>query len=149
LYAYQDELLSAHDEDHFLFFFQWPALLSEFESMNKINLPLIWLILFTSGCIHDPVIQDSPLLTFEANVKAITLNNCARSGCHDGNEEDPTLITYNDVMSQVKPGDPKGSELYKVITKLSGEKAMPPDGPLSDQQIQTIYIWILQGAKEK
>jgi hypothetical protein len=106
-------------------------------------------MLFAMACSHDPVVPGSPLLTFEANVKAITLNSCARSGCHDGKGEDPTLVTYDNVMGHVKPGDPRGSQLYKVITKLSGENAMPPEGPLSDEQIRTIYIWILQGANEK
>lgn len=106
------------------------------------------LALLVIGCTHDPVVPDSPTLTFEADVKSITLNNCARAGCHDGKEEDPTLLTFADVSGQVKAGDPEGSKLYKVITKLSGE-AMPPEGPLSDEQIRTIYIWILQGANEK
>ena len=121
----------------------------EFKPMNKISLTLIWLLLFSAACTHDPVIPDSPLLTFEGNVKAITLNSCAQPGCHDGKGEDPTLITYSDVMGHVKSGDPRGSQLYKVITKLAGENAMPPEGPLSDEQIRTIYIWILQGANEK
>lgn len=117
--------------------------------MNRFSLTLIFLTLLTSACNHDPVVPQSPQLTFENDIKAITLNNCAQTGCHDGHGEDPTLITYNDVMGIVKAGDANKSKLFKVITKLWGESAMPPSGTLSEDQIRTVYVWILQGAKEK
>ncbi len=102
-----------------------------------------------AGCSHDPVVPQTPSLTFEKDIQPITLNNCARVGCHNGSGESPTLVSYGDVMSQVKPGNPKGSKLHRIITNLTPGVAMPPDGPLTDQQINLIYVWILQGAKEK
>jgi len=111
---------------------------------RTILLPLLF-VLF--GCRHEPVIPVSPIFTFDKDVSAITLNNCATAGCHDGSSRRRTLITYSDVMHYVSPGKPYDSKLFTTIIKLSGNK-MPPNGPLSDPQIKTIYVWILQGAKE-
>lgn len=101
-----------------------------------------------NACHHDPVIPTTPV-TFEGDVKPIILNSCARTGCHVAGGEDPRLTSYKEVMEIVKAGKPQDSKLYEVITALSGEDAMPPDGPLSNEQLRLIYIWILQGAKEK
>lgn len=106
-------------------------------------------MIFWLGCQHDPVVPSTPVVTFENDIQPITLNNCARSQCHAGSAEDPALVTYQDVMGLVKSGDPKASKLFRTITNLTPGIAMPPDGPLADQQINLIYIWILQGAKEK
>lgn len=97
------------------------------------------------SCMHDPVIPDTPVISFSDQVQSIFVSNCATEGCHDGHERF-SLQTYDEIRSKVKPGDAKGSELYKVITKLSGGEAMPPSGPLSDEQIILIYSWIMQGA---
>lgn len=98
------------------------------------------------SCTHDPVIPDTPAISFKDEVLPIIVNNCAKSGCHDGGAEF-SLQNYEEISSNVQAGDARKSELYKVINTLWGEKAMPPDGPLSDQQITLIYTWIMQGAK--
>jgi hypothetical protein len=95
------------------------------------------------SCTHDPVIPATPEISFDQQIKPIFVNNCAR--CHDGGELD--LETYDDIRARVTPGNARTSDLYKVVTKLWGPSAMPPDGPLSDQQITLIYAWIMQGAK--
>jgi len=89
----------------------------------------------------------SPIFTFNQDVSAITLNNCATSGCHDGSSRRRPLISYTDVMHYVTPGKPYDSKLFTVMIKLTGDK-MPPTGQLTDEQIKSVYIWILQGAKE-
>ena len=104
--------------------------------------PALWLL---AACTTDPVVP-SEQMSFSEKVQPIFLNNCATSGCHDGSGEF-ALETYNQILEPVKPGDPAGSKVYNVMTKLSGEEAMPPDGPLSEQQLNIIYTWILQGAK--
>jgi len=108
---------------------------------------LLALLFVLCGCRHDAVIPASPIFTFNNDVATITLNNCATAGCHDGSSRRRPLITYSDVMHYVSPGKPYNSKLFTTIIKLSGNK-MPPKGPLSDPQIRTIYVWILQGAKE-
>ena len=116
--------------------------------MKKRILTLALLALVLANCRHDAEIPATPILTFENDIKPIILNGCARSGCHNGSGESPTLTNYEQVMGIVKSGEPHKSKLYKVITKLwSGN--MPPEGPLADEQIKNIYIWISQGAKEK
>ena len=114
--------------------------------MNKLTTALILpMMALVVGCTTDPVVPIE-VISFSEKVQPIFLNNCASSGCHDGSEEF-ALETFDQILEHVKPGDPGESQVYNVITKLSGEEAMPPGGPLSDQQIHIIYTWILQGAK--
>lgn len=55
------------------------------------------------------------------------------------------LESYDDILKYVTPGDPENSMLYKALIG-DGMKRMPPDAPLPDEMIQTIYEWIKQGA---
>jgi len=57
------------------------------------------------------------------------------------------LESYTDIMNYVTPGDPENSMLYKALIG-DGVKQMPPDAPLPDEMIQTIYDWIQQGAQD-
>jgi hypothetical protein len=57
------------------------------------------------------------------------------------------LESYDDIMNYVVPGDPENSMIYKVITGNGAQRMPPPpEAPLSDEMIQTIYDWIAQGA---
>jgi cytochrome c5 len=49
-------------------------------------------------------------------------------------------------MKAVKPGDARGSLLYKVITDINAEHFMPPGRPLTQRQRTLIHLWIAQGA---
>ena len=57
------------------------------------------------------------------------------------------MENYNDIMNYVVPGDPENSMLYKALIG-DGVQRMPPppEAPLPDAMIQTIYDWIAQGA---
>ena len=57
------------------------------------------------------------------------------------------LENYNDILNYVVPGDPENSMLYKALIG-DGARRMPPppEAPLPDAMIQTIYDWIAQGA---
>jgi hypothetical protein len=86
---------------------------------------------------------------FQNDIFPIIISNCAKPGCHDGSGgEAQPLTTYEQIMNIVKPGQPNQSKLYQVITQ-SGEDKMPPAGntPLTSDQINLIYTWILQGAQ--
>jgi hypothetical protein len=109
---------------------------------------LAFILILFLGCRHSPDVPVSPIFTFDKDVASITLNNCATAGCHDKpNDERRPLVTYADVMHYVKAGKPYDSKLFKSMIKLSGNR-MPPQGLLTDQQIKSVYIWILQGARE-
>ena len=57
------------------------------------------------------------------------------------------LESYDDIMKYVVAGDPENSMLYKALIG-DGVQRMPPppEAPLPDAMIQTIYDWIAQGA---
>ena len=57
------------------------------------------------------------------------------------------LESYDDIMNYVTAGDSENSILYKALIG-DGVDQMPPDGPLPDEMIQTVYDWIAQGAMD-
>ncbi|HEY6160699.1 MAG TPA: hypothetical protein VI112_05730 [Bacteroidia bacterium] len=106
-------------------------------------LPLLW-----SACRHQPVVPDQPAISFSGDILPIVGGNCMSSNCHGGEAFD--LSTYDEFTKQgrITPYKPYNSKVYTSITATSGEDMMPPSPqkPLTDQQINTIYLWILQGA---
>lgn len=105
----------------------------------------------TSGNNQAPC--DPAKVYFNQQVLPIFVSNCTMSGCHDdASHQDGVMLTsYEKVMATagVKPGRPGESDLYKVLVESRPDKRMPrpPQAPLSQQQIQLIYDWIRQGAK--
>jgi len=119
-----------------------------------------------SGCKHDPI---TPLITneipdttqgcdpntvyFVNDVLPIFNSSCAMSGCHDAAsaQDGVVLYSYANIMNtgDVKPWNPGGSGVYEAITEDDIDKRMPPEyaNPLTQEQINTIYNWIVQGAK--
>jgi hypothetical protein len=113
------------------------------------------LILFSfslSSCRHEPVLTEgTPLVCFQDQVLPLINSNCAIPGCHDGNSNEGAALTnYENISKYVTPGKPNQSKLYEVVTKNSSqEEFMPPSprNPLTQNQINLISIWILQGAE--
>lgn len=116
------------------------------------------------GCKHDSVAPpgNNPDLSskdpchpdtvyFENDVLPLIVSSCATSGCHDAitAEEDVVLDNYKNIMKEVKKGNAKKSELYKVLSE-SGDERMPPPpyASFTNQQKQLIGDWIDQGAIE-
>jgi hypothetical protein len=114
---------------------------------KSFSVVLFFVFIGFSSCRHDPDIPLSPILTYDADIKTIISNNCAISGCHDGNGRKQKLTSYSQVLHYVTPGKPYQSNLFTSMVQLTGNK-MPPTGQLADVQIRAVYIWILQGAKE-
>jgi mono/diheme cytochrome c family protein len=89
---------------------------------------------------------------FDMDLLPILTSSCAKSNCHDAasHKEGVILTDYNNVMQTggVNPFNPGGSNLYRKIID-NGEDIMPPapDSPLSADQIQMVYKWIMQGAQ--
>lgn len=115
-------------------------------------------VAITAGC--------SEQVSFTDDVSPILKNNCIV--CHDGKGEGSQasgfmLLTYDDLMKGTKygqvvvPGDSASSTLYLMIDhKVDPMIQMPPHhdspadgnlGPLSRDTIDTIKLWIDQGAK--
>lgn len=139
--------------------------------MRKIAIllsPLFLTWIFISSCKHeilsnnnihqDPVGGNSDpcdpnKIYFEQQVLPILLSNCAKSGCHDDvtHKEGVVLTSYASVMKtgEIRSGNPGESKLYKVISTTNSDDRMPPppDAPLSEEQKNIIYNWILQGAQ--
>ena len=120
---------------------------------DKIYLFLTFLFLFTAvswitSCTHKADITNFPEICFEGDVLPVFNNNCAISGCHDGQgESDLVLNNYLDISHSVVPGDPYSSKVYKSIIATMGENKMPPDRPLSLENRTIIRVWIEQGAQ--
>lgn len=118
------------------------------------------------SCKHEPIVvdddDDDPVLTncdpdtiyFSRDLLPILANSCARSGCHDATTQaDGVRLTdYASVVAtaDVRPGNPGGSDLYEVLIETDLEKRMPPppNTPLTSEQIQMFYTWIMQGAQD-
>lgn len=89
---------------------------------------------------------------FQNQVLPLLVSACAKSGCHDAvtQAEGINLTTYAGAFSDgiVKPFNPTGSKLYKVLIDTDPDDRMPrpPDPPLTQEQKALIYKWIQQGA---
>ncbi len=105
--------------------------------------------LFYFGCKHDPVIPKHTIC-FESEILPVIVSNCAKSGCHDAitAEKDYNFSDYNGIMQAVKAGNPGKSKLYNSINGTLEDKMPPsPSAPLTSAQVQTIKLWIEQGAE--
>ena len=138
----------------------------------SLKVLLLLSAIFWYSCKHEPVdiegfeINDntdtvqtsnscsSDTSYFENDVLPIIASNCAISGCHgNGTASDGvSLENYNSIVNtgDIRTGNPGGSDLYEVITETDPDKLMPPPSSgksLNAQQIETIRLWIDQGAK--
>lgn len=120
-----------------------------------ILLVLATSVLIISSCTKDktprpPEPCDPNKIYFERDIKPLLTSNCAMSGCHDAatQQDGVNLSTYEGVRSQVRPGNPQGSELIQVINETDPDDRMPPPPKtaLSQAQKDLLSNWILQGA---
>ena len=122
--------------------------------MSKRSFILFSIFFLTSffylSCRHEPLtpLSDAPVMSFANDIEPIMISNCTQSGCHGAGGQRRELITYQDILSEVSPGNPHGSNLYDLITANEiGTMPKPPNPRLSNTQIKMIYLWILQGAQ--
>lgn len=121
--------------------------------VDKIYLVLILVVVtvvfsWISSCTHDADISAIPEVCFTGDILPIFTANCAIAGCHDGGGEGHmALNNYAEIRQRITPGNPNGSELYKVIIDKWGN-LMPPSTPLSMDNREKIRVWIEQGAGE-
>ncbi len=107
-------------------------------------------LLFAS-CKHKTSFDSLGEVSYSRDIAPIINSNCAFSGCHgDEKHRKFNLTTYEGLMSGgIEAGSPDKSELYHSLISYSDENRMPqkPYDPLSGKQVQLIYVWIGQGAK--
>jgi len=103
-----------------------------------------------SSCKQKTNFKELTEVSYAASISPIISSNCAFSGCHgDSAFQKFSLVTYNGLINGgIKAGDPSNSKLYKTLKDL-GDDIMPkkPYNELTEKQIQLIYVWIGQGAK--
>ncbi len=127
--------------------------------------PFAALALFAFGCHHtvtppetgpDPVVYESPcdpdVVYFVQDVLPLLVSSCAQTGCHNtaSHEDGIILESYEVILAHqdlIVPGDPGESELIEVLYE-TGDDLMPPapNAPLTTEQINTLSLWIEQGA---
>jgi len=95
---------------------------------------------------------DPDTVYFENYVLPLLQSSCGIIGCHDPETatEGIILTDYNNIIStgEIVAFDPEDSELYEKITEDDPDKIMPPPprSPLTQEQKDAIYKWIMQGA---
>lgn len=110
----------------------------------------IVLAVAVTSCKTKTNFNDLTEVSYVQHIAPIISSNCAFSGCHgDSAFVRLSLTTYTTLINGgIDPGRPEKSKLYKTLKSLDDD-IMPkkPYNPLSDKQIQLIYVWIGQGAK--
>lgn len=113
------------------------------------------LCLLLLSCKHKTNFNDFPEISYGKTIEPIIAGNCTQSGCHgsgsNGDHESFPLLSYDDLIKycHVIAGNPEKSDLYKVINTYNEGEVMPrkPYNKLTEKQIELIYVWIGQGAK--
>ena len=118
--------------------------------MNKFFGLLI--IVISCACKHKTNFNSLPTVSYSTNIEPVIVSNCTQSGCHGGEEHRSfSLLSYDDVINHtgITAGNPDKSKLYKVIDSYNAGTVMPrkPYNKLTEEQIELIYVWIGQGAK--
>ena len=111
---------------------------------------LLCSIIALGSCTHQSTMPELPAVSFSKEILPIFIGNCTQPGCHgsDASSEVFPLTTYDEItQAGIIPGNAVGSTIYKSISGRGLVQAMPPNNYLSENDLQTVYIWIQQGAK--
>jgi cytochrome c553 len=88
---------------------------------------------------------------FEAKVRPVLAEHCMR--CHGPQKQKgglrldsgPALLRGGNAGPAVKPGDPDGSLLIRVV-RQTGDLKMPPKGKLPPAAVEDLAAWVKMGA---
>lgn len=88
-----------------------------------------------------PVVElcDTLDVSYANDVSTIILMNCSSPSCHGENGTFGDMSTYDLFKNYVDQG--------KITDRVIEQKNMPPSGPLSDEDINTLNCWIENGAE--
>jgi hypothetical protein len=111
--------------------------------MKKI-ISLVALSVCLGTCTYDVY---NPDICFQEKILPIFVTKCGMTDCHSAADHRGgyNLTNYDGIMRGIKPGHPYQSEIYNQIR--GNNPSMPPDQPLSKQEVTYIKIWIKMGAK--
>ena len=99
---------------------------------------------FTQGCNPDEETPDK-IFTYEADAKAVLDANCATAGCHASGSPVGSLANYSDAKTMAENG-----RIIGAIKHESGFSPMPKgQSKMSDEDIESIEQWIVDGLEEK
>ncbi len=121
---------------------------------KKVNRIIIFSVLvvfvFSFSCKNNPNFSSLREVSYSEEIAPIISANCSASGCHGAIDfKELSLVTYDDMIKGgITAGSPKKSKIYNSLISY-GEDLMPkkPFNELTEKQIQLIYVWIGQGAK--
>ena len=89
--------------------------------------------------IYGPVTCDVTDVTYSSHVAPIINSSCATTGCHVSGGSGPGNFTvFNELIAKVN----NGSFENRVLI----QQTMPPNSELSECDLQTLEIWINNGA---
>lgn len=117
----------------------------------KQTLFILSMFFLVLACRHKPNFDNLKTVSYSTDIQPIIISNCTQSNCHGSvHSESFTLLTYDELIkhTNVQAGSPETSQLYSVIRSYNPSQVMPikPYDPLTEKQIQLIYVWIGQGA---
>ena len=141
------------------------GLLSKTQGLLSKSVALAALVALAAGCVPPELmeVESSEPASFEPVAQMVRGSCSNTASCHgetsttnfsvEGNEaatdaqvraaiEDATTAAG---VPMVVPGDAEASALYLRLVE-TGPKKMPPVGQLTDEQIETVRLWIEQGA---
>jgi len=113
---------------------------------------LLALVLASSGTLRAEPADSSSEAFFERSVRPVLAGTCFR--CHGGDKVSgglrvdtrEVLLAGGDSGPAIVPGDSDGSLLIRAVRRLDDVSAMPPDAPLTPQQIEHLAAWVKEGA---
>ena len=106
------------------------------------------------GLLSQPECPTKAVVLYKTDIQPLFDANCNTASCHSGS--DPAgnldLETGRSYAALNRPGsgyldsiDPDNSVLYSMMTSASNP--MPPQGKLSACDLQLIYQWMSEGAR--
>ncbi len=121
-----------------------------FMLIRKMKIPyrtLVLCLLFVSiltGCYYDNEDElypnksgcDTSNVTYSGIIKPLVDSRCAVPGCHVSGAQPPNLSTYTGLVTNIDRVKVRALEL----------KTMPAAGPLSQCEIDQMWIWINAGS---
>jgi DNA-binding beta-propeller fold protein YncE len=133
------------------------------QKTHSILLLLLFALMIMAGsCTHEP--EEILSSGYPTQVDSIMKISCAVSGCHDNNNTQLSLDTWENMMkgssdlgAVTVPYNKNWSHIFAHINTFADlgfqvsepSDLMPPNNPLAKTKVSIIQDWIMSGAKNK